>query len=73
MNRTTFALLFATAAFLSGCSGFGNDPFGWGDDRTYPTAGMAPSQGPFPGDADQAGSKDQGTMDEGSEGAAPAQ
>jgi predicted lipoprotein with Yx(FWY)xxD motif len=37
---STLAALAVTAGLLSACSGFGNDPFGWFDERTIPSQGM---------------------------------
>jgi len=42
MTRVTaIAVLFFSAVGLAGCSGFGNDPFGWGESRTWGTAGQS--------------------------------
>jgi hypothetical protein len=69
MNRvSTVAVLLVTAGLLAGCSGFGNDPFNWFDERGWSNAGASPSQGAFPGDADMAGTADQGRMDQGTSG-----
>lgn len=51
-RHSTVTAVLLTAGLLCGCSGFGNDPFGWFDERVIPTAGMG-SVGAEPGTEQQ--------------------